>query len=202
MTSKVLRGRVKNAWLLDLHRWLAGLALTFTGVHVLAIMADTYVHFGLASVLVPLAAHWHPVAVAWGVVSLYLLAAVEVTSLVRRHLTHRLWRRVHMLSFPLFVSSTVHGLSAGTDARKPMMIITAALVSVAVAVLVTVRLKVRAERSGRARPDGTRADGPRPDRGGLDGGAARRGGPNRAFPDREPGAAGARPRRELVGVDG
>jgi hypothetical protein len=202
MTSKVLRGRVKNAWLLDLHRWLAGLALTFTTVHVLAIMADTYVHFGLASVLVPLAARWHPVAVAWGVVSLYLLAAVEVTSLVRRHLTHRLWRRVHMLSFPLFVSSTVHGLSAGTDARKPMMIITAALVSVAVAVLVTVRLKVRAERSGRARPDGTRADGPRPDRGGPDGGAARRGGPNRASPDREPGAAGARPRRELVGVDG
>ena len=57
MTSKVLRGRVKNSWLLDLHRWLGGLALTFTGVHVLAIMGDSYVHFGLASVLVPLAGH-------------------------------------------------------------------------------------------------------------------------------------------------
>lgn len=203
MTSKVLRGRVKNAWLLDLHRWLAGLALTFTGVHVLAIMADTYVHFGLASVLVPLAAHWHPVAVAWGVVSLYLLAAVEVTSLVRRHLTHRLWRRVHMLSFPLFVSSTVHGLSAGTDARKPMMIITAALVCVAVVVLVAVRLKVRAERSGRARPEGTRPDGaPGPQHGGPQGGGPRRGGPDQAVPDRESGSAGGRPRRELVGVDG
>jgi predicted ferric reductase len=152
MTSKVLRGRVKNAWLLDLHRWLAGLALIFTGVHVLAIVADTYVHFGLASVLVPLAAHWHPVAVAWGVVSLYLLAAVELTSLLRRHLAHRLWRRVHMLSFPLFVFSTVHGLSAGTDARNPMLIITAALGSSAVAVLASVRLKVRAERSARPRP--------------------------------------------------
>jgi hypothetical protein len=146
MTSKLLRRRVKNAWLLDLHRWLGGLALVFTGVHVLAILADTYVHFGLASVLVPLASHWHPLAVAWGVVSLYLLAAVELTSLARRHLAHRLWRRIHMLSFPLFVSSTVHGLTAGTDARRPMILITAALVAAAVALLTTVRLQVRAER--------------------------------------------------------
>src|SRR5579862_3717867 len=84
MTSKALHRRVKNSWLLDLHRWLGGLALTFTGIHVVAIMLDSYVHFGLASALVPLAAKWHPVAVAWGVVSLYFLAAVEVTSLLRR----------------------------------------------------------------------------------------------------------------------
>ena len=152
MTSKVLRGRVKNAWLLDLHRWLAGLALTFTGVHVLAVVADSYVHFGLASVLVPLAAKWHPVAVAWGVVSMYLLAAVELTSLARRHLAHRLWRRVHMLSLPLFMTSTIHGLSAGTDGRKPMVVITAVLVSAAVGILAAVRLRVRAERSSRPRP--------------------------------------------------
>jgi len=160
MTSKVLRRRVKNAWLLDLHRWLGGLALAFTGVHVLAIMSDTYVHFGLTSVLVPLASHWHPLAVAWGVVSLYLLAAVELTSLARRRLAHRLWRRVHMLSFPLFVSSTVHGLTAGTDARRPMILIMAALTAVAVAVLAAVRLQARAER-GRA---GTGGGNQGPDR--------------------------------------
>lgn len=151
MTSKVLRGRVKNAWLLDLHRWLAGLALTFTAVHVLAILGDSYVHFGLASVLVPLAAKWHPVALAWGVVSMYLLAAVELTSLARRRLGHGLWRRVHMLSFPLFMASTIHGLSAGTDGRKPMVVITAVLVSVAIGILAAVRLQVRAERSARTR---------------------------------------------------
>ena len=90
MTSKVLRKQVKNSWLLDLHRWLGALALTFTAIHVLAIVSDTYVHFGLASVLVPLAASWHPLAVAWGIASLYLLVAVELTSLARRHLKHRI----------------------------------------------------------------------------------------------------------------
>ena len=157
MTSKVLRGRVKNAWLLDLHRWLGGLALAFTGVHVLAIMSDTYVHFGLASVLIPLASHWHPLAVAWGVVSLYLLAAVELTSLARRHLAHRLWRRMHVLSFPLFVSSTVHGLTAGTDGRRPMILIAAVLTAVAVGALGALRLQTQ------SRP-GTRPRTAEPDR--------------------------------------
>jgi predicted ferric reductase len=140
MTSKIVRRRIRNSWLLDLHRWLGGLALVFTGVHVVAIMGDTYVHFGLASVLVPLAAHWHPVAVAWGVVSLYLLAAVEVTSLLRKRLGNRLWRRVHFLSFPLFITSTVHGLTAGTDEHTPMAIISAVLVFSAVATLTALRL--------------------------------------------------------------
>ena len=146
MTTKLLRRRVKNAWLLDLHRCLGGLALVFTGVHVGAIMLDTYVHFGLASVLVPLASHWHPLAVAWGVVSLYLLAAVEATSLIRRRLSHRLWKRVHFLSFPLFVTSTVHGLSAGTDGRTPMVLITAVLTFAAVATLTALRLTNRRAR--------------------------------------------------------
>jgi hypothetical protein len=141
MTSKLMRGRVKNSWLLDLHRWLGGLALVFTGVHVVAIVADSYVHFGLASVLVPLASHGHPVAVAWGIASLYLLAAVELTSLLRRHLRPVWWRRVHFLSFPLFVASTIHGLSAGTDGRKPIAMITAALAVAAVATLTAVRLQ-------------------------------------------------------------
>jgi DMSO/TMAO reductase YedYZ heme-binding membrane subunit len=151
MTSKLLRRRVKNAWLLDLHRWLGGLALIFTGVHILAIMSDTYVHFGVASVLVPLASHWHPVAIAWGVASLYLLAAVELTSLARRHLSYRLWRQVHFLSFPLFVFSTIHGLTAGTDSARPMAIIAAALGAMAVAVLTTLRVKDRLEGSSSTR---------------------------------------------------
>jgi predicted ferric reductase len=139
VSTKLLRQRVRNAWMVDLHRWLGGLALVFTGVHVLAIMSDTYIHFGLASVLIPLASTWHPVAVTWGVVSLYLLAAVELTSLARRHLSHRLWKNVHVAAFPLFVSSTIHGLSAGTDGRRPMVIIAAVLVACGVSALTAAR---------------------------------------------------------------
>ncbi len=140
MTSKVIRRIARSSWLLDLHRWLGGLALVFTAVHVVAILGDTYVNFGLASVLVPFAAHWHPVMVAYGIASLYLLVAIELTSLLRRRLNRRLWRAIHFLSFPLFVFSTVHGLTAGTDSRAPMVVITVVLVGLAVAALTAVRV--------------------------------------------------------------
>ena len=152
MTSKVVRRIARTSWLLDLHRWLGGLALVFTGVHVLAILGDTYVHFGLASVLIPLAAHWHPVAVAYGIVSLYLLAAIEVTSLLRRRLGRSLWRRVHFLSFPLFVLSTLHGVTAGTDSRTPMFVITVVLAFAAVAFLTTIRVATSTGTRPAARP--------------------------------------------------
>jgi DMSO/TMAO reductase YedYZ heme-binding membrane subunit len=111
----------RPAWLLDLHRYLGGLAVVFTATHVAAIVLDSYVHFGPTDVLVPLASAWHPVAVAWGIVAMYLVVAVEGTSLLRRRLTKRAWRLTHLLSFPLFVVATLHGLSAGTDSATPLM---------------------------------------------------------------------------------
>jgi predicted ferric reductase len=118
LSTKVLGKRPRANWLLDMHRWLGGTALAFTGVHVIALLADQYAHFGLNQILIPFASSWHPVAVAWGVVSLYLLLAVELTSLARSRLSKRVWRRVHAASFLLFVTATVHGLTAGTDARS------------------------------------------------------------------------------------
>ncbi|MHB8465367.1 MAG: ferric reductase-like transmembrane domain-containing protein [Acidimicrobiales bacterium] len=141
MTSKAVRRWVRTNWLLDLHRWLAALAVIFTAIHVVAIMGDTYVHFGLASVLVPFASHWHPAAVAWGVVSMYMLAAVEATSLARRSLSKRVWRTVHYLSFPLFLASTVHGVASGTDSRTPMALIAVALCVSVVGALTALRVQ-------------------------------------------------------------
>lgn len=115
MTTGVARGRVRRPVLLDLHRYLGGLATVFTGVHVAAILLDSYVKFSLTSVLVPFTSSWRPVAVAWGIVAMYLLLAVELTSLARARLPRRIWRALHFASFPLFFASTVHALTAGTD---------------------------------------------------------------------------------------
>jgi DMSO/TMAO reductase YedYZ heme-binding membrane subunit len=106
--------------MLSTHRYLGALAVVFTGVHVLGLVADSYVHFGIAEVLVPLASSWHPVAVAWGVVGMWLLVAVEGTSLARQYLPQHVWRGIHLLSYPILALTTVHLLSAGTDARSLM----------------------------------------------------------------------------------
>lgn len=136
---------VRRNWMLDVHRFLGGLGVVFVAVHVTSIVLDSYVHFGLAEVLVPLASSWHPMAVAWGIVGLYLLLAVEVTSLARHRLTRRTWRVVHALSFPLFVTATIHGITAGTDRGNPIWQVTVWTTSAAVLVLTMVRLLQLAE---------------------------------------------------------
>jgi predicted ferric reductase len=102
-------------WTLSLHRWLSALAVTFTAVHVIALVADDYVQFGIDDVLVPYATSWHPGAVAWGVVGLYLLAAIEITSMLRKRVRPRAWRSIHLLSYVLLGVTTIHLLTAGTD---------------------------------------------------------------------------------------
>jgi methionine sulfoxide reductase heme-binding subunit len=109
-------------WTTDLHRFLGGLATIFVGVHVAAIILDSYTSFGVADVLVPFASSWHPLWVAWGIVSMYLLLAVELTSLARARLPRKLWHAVHLLSLPLFAFSTVHFAGAGTDAGNPLAV--------------------------------------------------------------------------------
>ena len=115
LATRVLGRKASPAWLLSLHRFLGALAVVFTAVHVVAIVADQYVDFGLTEVLVPFASSWEPFAVALGIVGMYVLAAVQVTSLLRGHLSQSAWRRVHLLSYALFATTTVHALMAGTD---------------------------------------------------------------------------------------
>lgn len=117
LATRVLGRRPTTAWILSLHRFLGGLAVVFVGVHVGAILLDTYTNFSVVNVLVPFTGTWHPLAVAFGIVAMYLLVAVEITSLLRDRISVRAWRAVHLLSYFLFGTATIHMVTAGTDIR-------------------------------------------------------------------------------------
>ena len=111
--------RPRPAWALDLHRFLGGLAFVFVAVHLIGLLADSYVGFSVADLLVPMASHWRPGAVAWGTVGLYTLLAVELTSLAMRRLPRRVWHGIHLLSFVALALVTLHAFMAGADASSP-----------------------------------------------------------------------------------
>jgi predicted ferric reductase len=115
MSTRAAAKASQPAGLMDLHRWFGALSVIFTGIHVLALVADNYLYFGWSEVLVPMASAWEPGAVAWGVVAMYMLVAIELTSLFMKRLPRRLWRSIHRLGLPLYLLSTVHGITAGTD---------------------------------------------------------------------------------------
>ena len=132
LATKVLGRKPGPAWLLSLHRYLGALAVAFVGVHVGAILLDSFTNFSLVNVLVPFTGTWHPLGVAWGIVGMYLLAAIEITSLLRHKLSKRAWHAVHLLSYFLFATTTVHMLTAGTDVKAVMASSAAVLLGVAI----------------------------------------------------------------------
>lgn len=117
--------------------------MTFTAVHVVAVLSDTFVAFALADVLVPMRSAWRPGAIAWGVVAMYLLVAVDLSSRLRRYVPDRAWRSVHTAGFGLFVSATVHAGQAGTDATNPVALGLAASLIVTILGLSYWRIRYR-----------------------------------------------------------
>jgi methionine sulfoxide reductase heme-binding subunit len=140
LSTRVFDRSVSPKWITDLHRHLGGTALLFTVIHIAALVGDTYLHFGTKEILVPFASGWRPLAVAWGVISLWILVAVEMTSLLMRHLPRKVWHAVHLSSFGLFFAATAHAVTAGTDTRNANFVIgcTAALSTILLLTMVRV----------------------------------------------------------------
>lgn len=143
-----LTRRPTPAWVQDVHRFLGGLAVVFTGIHIAGLVGDNYTHFGPSEILVPFASTWNPSAVAWGIAGFYLLLAVELTSLMMRRLPRKLWRAIHLSSFGLYVVATVHLFTAGTD-RSNAVLQVVALLSTAMIVFLTL-VRVMSKRTPRA----------------------------------------------------
>ena len=119
LSTRISRRRPKPNWVLDLHRFLGGTALVYTGLHLSAVWADSYVRFDAADLFVPFASSWRPAAIAWGIASFYVLLAVEITSLLKRHIPKRVWRAVHVSSLAMLVGVWVHAFNAGSDLGLP-----------------------------------------------------------------------------------
>jgi sulfoxide reductase heme-binding subunit YedZ len=106
----------------EMHRRISLLSVVFLATHILAAVFDPYLKLGLAAALVPFAASWRPLPLAFGVVSLYLVVALIATSLLRRHLSLRVWRLVHWTSYAMWPLALAHTLTAGSDASAPWML--------------------------------------------------------------------------------
>jgi methionine sulfoxide reductase heme-binding subunit len=114
MSTRILAARRQKS-LLAWHRTLVSTGLAMLGLHVGAVLLDPVLHFGPASLLVPLAAPWRPVAVGAGVVAGWLSLMLAVSFRLRRWIGVRGWRRLHYASFAAFGLLIVHSLAAGTD---------------------------------------------------------------------------------------
>ncbi len=103
---------------LGLHRNLSLLAVAFVAVHVLTAVTDSYVSISLAAAVIPFVSSYEPLWMGLGAVALDLMAAVIVTSLLRRHIGRRVWRAVHWLAYASWPVAVVHGVYSSHDLQS------------------------------------------------------------------------------------
>ena len=117
-----------------LHRNMSLLVLAFTGLHILTTVTDSYAHINLLAVFVPFASSYRPIWLGLGAAAFDLLLAVTITSLLRVHVGHRLWRLVHWLAYLCWPAAIMHSLGTGTDTpQRWVLAITACCVAAVVA---------------------------------------------------------------------
>jgi sulfoxide reductase heme-binding subunit YedZ len=120
-TTSAFGRRVAKATAVAVHQFLSTVALVFLAVHLGGLLLDRFVPFHPLDVLVPLRASYRPVAVAFGIVAMYAMLVVLVSSWLRKSVGTTWWRRLHLLAAPAFILSMVHGIFAGTDSARPWM---------------------------------------------------------------------------------
>jgi methionine sulfoxide reductase heme-binding subunit len=99
----------------NLHRNLSLLAVLFVAVHVITAIADPFVTIGIAASVIPFTSPYETLWVGLGAVSLDLMAALIVTSLLRGRIGRRTWRAVHWLSYAAWPVALVHSIWSSTD---------------------------------------------------------------------------------------
>jgi methionine sulfoxide reductase heme-binding subunit len=115
-----------------LHRNLSLLSVAFVAVHVLSAVADGYVKIPLTAAVIPLASSYERFWLSLGAVSLDLMLAAAVTSLLRRHLSRRAWRAVHLTAYLSWPVAWVHSVFAGSDLRHGSLLLLALACAAAV----------------------------------------------------------------------
>ncbi len=102
----------------ELHNYLTLLAAVFVGVHVLAVALDPFTKFGLGEVLLPFVSHYRPIWMALGILALYLGIAIGLSTWLRPKIGYAMWRRLHVLTFALYLLVTAHGILTGSDSAS------------------------------------------------------------------------------------
>jgi predicted ferric reductase len=128
LTITVVLGTVTHSGLWDkwklrsvmshVHQFVALLFIPFVALHLWGLLQDKSVQFTWEQVLLPLQATYRPIPVGFGILSLYGVLVLVLSSALRRYIGSKVWRALHALSFPVFILVTLHGLLAGTDSAR------------------------------------------------------------------------------------
>ncbi|HTG46995.1 MAG TPA: ferric reductase-like transmembrane domain-containing protein [Actinomycetota bacterium] len=105
------------------HAVIGATGLALLALHMILLVLHDYLPFGPLDVLIPLRGPYRPIAVGLGVLAMYAIVLIMTTSWIKKRLSNRVWRAIHLLAVPAFMLALLHGVLAGTDTQRPAMLL-------------------------------------------------------------------------------
>lgn len=122
LKSRPFGKALKPPTVLDLHRFLALLALGATALHGVTLVLDQSITITWLDLVVPGTLPYRPLWTGVGVVAAELMLLVYVSFSQRKRIGQQNWRRLHWAAYGVFGAMTLHGVMSGTDTRRPWVL--------------------------------------------------------------------------------
>lgn len=116
-----------------LHRNLSLMAVVFIVIHVVTAVLDAYVSIPLTSAVIPFTSGYEGFWLGLGAISLDLMLALTVTSLVRGRLSRRVWKAVHWLAYASWPVAFAHSIGSSSDLQGGLLLTLAVACAAALA---------------------------------------------------------------------
>jgi hypothetical protein len=100
-----------------LHRNLSLVVLVFLLIHILTSVIDPFAGIAVLNTVAPFTGSYRPIWLGLGVVSVELLVALTITSLLRQRIGFRVWRLIHWAAYACWPLAVLHTLGTGSDVR-------------------------------------------------------------------------------------
>ena len=147
-------------WLIRVaHRDVSLMAAVFLAIHIVTAVSARYGGVNPASVIVPFVARSDRLWMGLGAVGTDLLAALILTSALRRRLGRRSWRAVHWTAYLCWPAALLHSIGLSQDRRAGgLRELALACVIAVLAALVWQLAGSRPSATNTARAQGSRQD--------------------------------------------
>lgn len=122
------------------HRNLSLLVLVFLLIHILTSTIDPFAGISILNSVIPFTGSYRPVWLGLGVVSLELLVALAITSLLRQRIGFSVWRVIHWAAYACWPLAMLHTLGTGSDVRSTWAVVVSLACLVVVVAAIAWRL--------------------------------------------------------------
>ncbi|MCF6092495.1 ferric reductase-like transmembrane domain-containing protein [Microaerobacter geothermalis] len=116
LSLKILNGKLYVMFTL-IHQWSAWFGFLFALFHGMVLYFDSYSPFTWREIFIPFYRKQTLLWTTLGILSLYGMAILLISSDIFKYLGKKIWRIIHIFSFPTYLFALFHSLFIGTDAR-------------------------------------------------------------------------------------